>query len=179
MLFRKIGNLLATEVKWGRIAGLAAGAALIAVAATGTSFSMAALVVFSLAGIFIERMAPRHPYLNSFLYSLFGVLFYSGLFLLKVLGEGGQGISPPEFLAQWLQVAVVVVPQSLVGTWIGVTIRKFSRAAAESREGGAEPAPHQGPGPAPGAGKKGAPSPQRKPGAPRQASAPRSKRKGR
>ena len=179
MLFRKIGNILATEVKWGRVAGLAAGAALIAVLATGSAFGMLSLVVFSLAGIFIERIAPRHPYVNSLIYSLLGVLFYSGLFLLKVVGEGQQGITPVEVLVQWLQVAIVVVPQSLIGTWIGVTIRRFGKVAAESRRAGAEPAPHKGPGPAPGADKKGAQSPQRKPGAPRPASAARGKRKGR
>jgi len=178
MLLQKIASVLSNEVKWGRIAGLAAGAALLAVVATGSGFSMLSLVVFSLAGIFIERIAPKRPYLNSLFYSLLGVLFYTGLFLLKVLGEGGQGISPVELLVQWLQVALIVVPQSLIGTWIGVTIRKFGKVAAESRREGAEPAPRKGPGAAPDAERKGARSPQRKPGTSRPATE-QGKRKGR
>jgi hypothetical protein len=141
MLLRKVGTILTTEIKWGRIAGLAAGAALIAVLATGSSFSLLSLVAFSIAGIFVEWIAPGHPYWNSLFYSLLGVLFYTLLLFLGALGEGAQEISSTGFLLEWLRVAIVVVPQSLIGTWIGVSIRKFSKATAEARQqGGAAPA---------------------------------------
>ena len=177
MLLRKVGTILTTEIKWGRIAGLAAGAALVAVLAAGSSFSLLSLVVFSLAGIFVERMAPRRPYWNSLLYSLLGVLFFTLLLVLKGLGEGAQSLSSVEFLLQWLQVTIVVVPQSLIGTWIGVSIRKFSKVAAESRKEGTTPAPKDKAAPAPPAAKEPR-VPQKKPGASPPPRAP-GKRKGR
>jgi hypothetical protein len=162
MLLQKIGFILTTEIKWGRIALLALGASMVALLVSGGAFNLLSLTVFSIAGIFVERLAPKRPYLNALCYGLLGVLFYVVLFILQVLGLGAAPVAE-EMLWLTFSVAIVVVPQALIGTWIGTSIRKFSQVAAEARkDGGAPPTKGKKDG-APPADRKPARPPQKKP----------------
>lgn len=133
MLFQKITSLLTTEIKWGRIALLALGAALVAMLVSGGTFSLLALTVYSVVGIFVERVAPKHPFVNAFFYGLLGVLFYVTLLVFQALGNGQTALTAADLLWLTLSALIVVLPQALIGTWIGRSIRKFSQVAAESR----------------------------------------------
>jgi hypothetical protein len=136
MFFQKMIATLTTEIKWSRIVLLALGASAVALLVSGNTFNLLALTVFSIAGIFIERLAPKRPYLNAFCYGLLGVIFYVTLVVFQALGEGGQGAltAVEVFVGLALPVAIVVLPQALIGAWIGRSIRKFSQAAAEARK---------------------------------------------
>lgn len=177
MLFRKVGAILSNDIKWGRIAGLAAGAAVLSLVTASSSFSFLPLVVFALAGIFVERLAPQRPFWNSIFYALLGVFFYGVLAYLRVLGSGGPPLSLNDLLQLLLSVGIVVLPQSLIGTWIGVSIRRFSKASADARKASAEDRAGRGKaGPPPATGKKEGGAPQQEPKGPRKA--PAQKRKG-
>lgn len=131
---QKIASILTTEIKWGRLALLALGAAVVALLVSGSTVNLLALTVFSIIGIFIERVAPKHPFLNSFCYGLLGVVFYVTLLFLQALGEKAGALTAADL--PWLigYVGIVAVPQALIGTWIGTSIRKFTRMAAASRQ---------------------------------------------
>ena len=130
---QKLFSCLATEIKWGRLVLLAVGAAVTAILLSDGAFNMLALAIFAIAGVFIGRFAPRHPYLNAFCYGLLGVLFYVLLHIFQALGEGPAALTADEVLWFTLSVAIVVVPQALIGTWIGTSVFKFARVAAEAR----------------------------------------------
>jgi hypothetical protein len=160
MLLQKIVSILTTEIKWSRIVLLALGAAVVALVVSGGAFNLLALTVFSIAGIFIERIAPKHPYLNAFCYGLLGVLFYSALFVFQALGEGQGALTAVDVLVGLaLPVAVVVVPQALIGAWLGRSIRKFTQVAAEARKAREADAPKEKAAPT---GPQPAPPPQKK-----------------
>jgi hypothetical protein len=170
MLVHKVGDILRNDIKWGRIAGLAAGAAAIALVTASGSVSFLPLVVFSIAGIFVERLAPQRPFWNSIFYALLGVFFYGVLQYLSVLGTAGVPLSLYDLLQVLLSVGIVVIPQSLLGTWIGVSIRKFGKVSAEARKAKAEDAAAGAKaGPPPAKGKKEAGAAQQKPARPRKA----------
>lgn len=149
MFLRKAFTVLADDVKWGRIALLALGASLAAVWISGGEFSLLPLTLFSIAGILIERFAPRRPFVNALFYGLLGVLFYVVLWALQILGQSGPVVTIGDLLALSLSVGIVVLPQALIGAWIGISIRKFGQAAAEARKKEEQPSPPP---------KKGAPS---------------------
>lgn len=136
MFLQKITAILTTEIKWGRIALLALGAAVVAILVSGGTVNLLALTVFSIVGIFIERVAPKHPFVNSFCYGLLGVIFFITLLLLQALGEGQGALTVADLPWLILYVGIVALPQSLIGTWIGTSIRKFTRVAAEARKEG-------------------------------------------
>ena len=132
MFFQKIGPFL-NEIKWGRIALLALGAAIVALLVSRGNFSLLSLTVFSIAGIFVERLAPKRPFINAFCYGLLGVLFYVVLVIFQALGSATP-VTTSEILWLTFSVAIVVLPQALIGTWIGTSIRKFAKVAAEARK---------------------------------------------
>lgn len=170
MFLQKVVSILATEVKWSRIALLALGAALVAMLVSGGTFDILSLTIFSVAGIFIERMAPKHPYLNAFFYGLLGTLFYVTLVVFQALGEGQGGLLAADVLWLALSVVIVVLPQALIGAWIGSSIRKFSRVAAESRKAREAAAEKDKAAPT---DRRAAATPEKKPGA-----GPQRKKKG-
>jgi len=134
MFLKKIITILATEIKWVRIALLALGAAMVAILVSGGAYNMLSLTIFSLAGIFIARLAPKHPFLNAFCYGLLGTLFYVTLLVFQALGQGQEGLLAADVFWLAISVAIVVLAQSMIGAWIGTSIRKFSRVAAEARK---------------------------------------------
>lgn len=160
MLWRKLGTILTAEIQWGRLAALAAGVAFLAVVTVGGAMSFLSMVVFSLGGIFIERMAPKRPYWNGLAYGLLSVFFYILLLELSIVGRGQPWPTMAVLLEELLSVCIVVLPQALIGTWIGVTIRRIGQAGRESKGQGEEAARPEGSRPA---GEKGKPSARQTP----------------
>ncbi len=140
MLLQKIATLLTEDIKWGRLAALAAGSALVAVVTASGTLSFLSLVVFSIGGILIDRIAPKRPYWNALVFGLLGIFFYALLFNLSIVGRNQPLPALPLLLQEALSVGIVILPQSLIGAWIGVTIRRIgqgSRGGKDKAEGGA------------------------------------------
>ncbi len=155
MLWRRLVTILTVEIQWGRLAALAAGVAFVAVVTAGGTMSFLSMVVFSLGGIFIERMAPKRPYWNGLAYGLMSVFFYILLLELSIVGRGQPWPTMATLLEELLSVSIVVLPQALIGTWIGVTIRRIGQAGRGGKEQGDGAASPDGARPA---GEKGAPA---------------------
>ena len=168
MLFRKLATILSTEIKWGRLAAIAAGAALLAVVTSSGTLSFLPLVVFSIGAVLIDRIAPKRPYWNAFVYGLLGVLFYALLYHLNIVGRGQPLPATAAILEEVLSIAIVIIPQSLVGAWIGVTIRRVTRFSRENKEQGGAAAPQPEASAEKGKGQKGARSAPQTPPARRQ-----------
>jgi hypothetical protein len=164
MLLRRFTTILSTDVKWGRLAAIAAGAAFLAVVTSSGTLSFLPLVVFSIGGVVIDRIAPKRPYWNALVYGLLGVLFYALLVNLNIVGRGQPLPPTAEMLEEVLSIAIVILPQSLIGAWIGVTIRRVSRFSRENKGQGGGTAPQPEASAEKEKGRKGArPAPQAPP----------------
>ncbi len=140
----KLGTFLSEEIRWGRLAWMALAAAALAMLASTSDvgiLSALPLLVFSVGGILVASVAPRHPYVNSLYFGLVGLFFGLVLHALSILGTENRWITTPEVLGA-LIFLVTFVPQSLLGTWIGVTMRRF-REMSQRR---AQPPSEQKPG---------------------------------
>lgn len=131
---RQIAAFLSNEILWGRLAWtglLVTVLASLVFAGAGRLESqplyIATLVIFGVGGLVAGNSAPRHPFANAFVYTIFCLLFATGLLFFFVLG-GGMVAPPGE---AWggavIFLAVLIAPAILAGTLVAVTFRHVRR----------------------------------------------------
>ncbi len=127
-------SFLAREIQWGKVAGIAAGAAVVSMLLSSGDLSVLSLLTFSLGGILVERAAPRHPYWNALFFGLCGIFFMLVLAQLVQLGTNQPLLTAVEVGWGVLSLSLYTMPQALMGAWIGVTIRRAGEMARQKQE---------------------------------------------
>jgi len=137
----RIVTFLAKEITWGRLALMALVCALLVMIVlpfSGNLVSMVPLLILSIGGILVERSAPEHPYLNSLVFAILGILF---TLLMNILSFMGAVQRLPTLLEMsGLIYLFIFIPQALLGTWIGVTIRRVREMREAAKKEGEKPA---------------------------------------
>jgi len=143
---RRVLQFLYQEILWGKMAGIAALAALASFLLEGSPGALAflqglSLFVFAVAGMFVYRSARRHPFWNALVCAFFAALFYVAFFQVSSLGEEGS-MRPLAEIALWFPYMLILITvETFVGTGVFFLARRFAeRAQARQEEKAAPPA---------------------------------------
>lgn len=146
---RKVLLFLRQEILWGKMAGIAAVAALASLLLEDASGALAflqgfSLFVFAVAGMFVYRSAKRHPFWNALVCAFFAALFYLLLYQMAWLGEH-DALRPLAEIAPWLPyMGILITVETFVGTGVFYLARRFAERARAQGGGQKQQPPAQG-----------------------------------
>jgi hypothetical protein len=130
----RVLSFLGKEIQWGKVAGIAVGAAVLTMILSSGELNVLSLLTFSLGGILIERAAPRHPFWNGLVFGLLGIVFMMTLVQLLQFGRNQPLLTLAEMGWGVLSLSLYTMPQAMMGAWIGVTIRRAGEMARQKQE---------------------------------------------